>query len=286
MNFVKHLVFLVIVVSATAGTVAAQDSPKQSQAVGQVASQNTGQSSIHSSDAQTIKGSEDLELQRKLAKFTKWLVIVGAFQFVALIVQAIAFWYTLGAIRTQANLMGVHAGHLNNLATAAKNNAEAASLNAESVMNSERAWLVMQPDTFKLEPSRKFDWVIKNVGKTTARIVETNMRCRKCTSLEKILADPPEYKDPICAHGIPIAPGDSAQFWSYIEAQPRDSDGMTAQDVAEIQSGKAELVAYGFVKYLDSFGEEHESRFCYYYALFWSAFRMNFHAPASYHECD
>ena len=37
--------------------------------------------------------NEDVEIQRKLAKFTKYLVWVGALQFVALILQAIFFLY-------------------------------------------------------------------------------------------------------------------------------------------------------------------------------------------------
>lgn len=56
------------------------------------------------SDSQPAKGGEDIEIQRKLARYTKWLVIVGAIQFVVLIAQAAVFWFTLHAINRQTLL--------------------------------------------------------------------------------------------------------------------------------------------------------------------------------------
>jgi len=51
------------------------------------------------------KPAEDAELQRKLVRFTFWLVIVGGLQVLALIVQAFVFWRTLRAINGQLELM-------------------------------------------------------------------------------------------------------------------------------------------------------------------------------------
>jgi hypothetical protein len=48
---------------------------------------------------QSNQSAEDAEIQRKLAKYTWWLVIVGAVQFAALIAQAIVFWFTLRQMR-------------------------------------------------------------------------------------------------------------------------------------------------------------------------------------------
>jgi hypothetical protein len=68
--------------------------------------------------------------------FSIFLVVVGALQVWVLI--------------RQANIMGKHAKHLENLAMAAGNNAKAALLNAQAVANAERPWLIVdigQDDT-------------------------------------------------------------------------------------------------------------------------------------------
>src|SRR5258708_11372186 len=52
---------------------------------------------------------DDLEIQRRLVQFTKYLVVVGFLQFFALIVQAIVFGFTLRVINRQAMYMEEHA---------------------------------------------------------------------------------------------------------------------------------------------------------------------------------
>src|ERR1700674_386206 len=68
--------------------------------------------------------NKEIEIQRQLAKFTKYLVWVGVFQFAALIGQAIVFF-------RQAGIMKQHKVSLEQLARAAADNADAASKNAE-----------------------------------------------------------------------------------------------------------------------------------------------------------
>jgi len=63
--------------------------------------------------------SEDIEIQKKLAKYTEYLFWAG-------ILQAVVLFGTLIAIFWQARLMREHAGHLHELAGAAKENANAA----------------------------------------------------------------------------------------------------------------------------------------------------------------
>jgi hypothetical protein len=79
---------------------------------------------------------EDIDIQGKLAKFTKYLVVVGALQLLTLIGQAVVFYLTLNQIDRQANLMGLHAGHLSDL-VAANNNAIAAKTSADALINSD-----------------------------------------------------------------------------------------------------------------------------------------------------
>lgn len=67
------------------------------------------------------QSNEDIEIQRKLATFTKYLVWVGVLQFLALA-------GTLIIVGQQAKLMGTHATHLESVAKAASSNAQAAIL--------------------------------------------------------------------------------------------------------------------------------------------------------------
>src|SRR5437588_150355 len=59
----------------------------------------------HEKKADTEQLKEDIELQRKLVRATDWLVGVGVLQAVILVVQAVAFFWTLRTIKRQADLM-------------------------------------------------------------------------------------------------------------------------------------------------------------------------------------
>jgi hypothetical protein len=67
----------------------------------------------------TIQSEEDVDVQRKLANFTGYLVWVGGLQVLILFVQAVLF-------RRQTKIMGQHKVSLEQLATAAADNAIAA----------------------------------------------------------------------------------------------------------------------------------------------------------------
>jgi hypothetical protein len=69
------------------------------------------------------EANEDRKMQRQLTAYTGALVIVG-------LLQAIVMGLTLWMIRVQADIMRVHAAHLEGLEIAAENNAKAASDNA------------------------------------------------------------------------------------------------------------------------------------------------------------
>jgi hypothetical protein len=119
MNSIRDVAFLVILVAATVGIAAAQDMPKQRIAEEQgspstkqppntqqyqgaskdLTSPMAGQPSPKMSDDEAAKNSEDIEIQRKIVKLTKWLAIFGGLQFLALIVQAVVFYITFRAVR-------------------------------------------------------------------------------------------------------------------------------------------------------------------------------------------
>ena len=153
----------------------------------------------------------------------------------------------------------------------------------DALINAERAWLLIHSN-FKPISANKFDWNITNSGRTTATIDETNVRCLTMRTMQE-LPDTPEYHDPINVRKAPIAPGQTLWFWSYFETQGDNPTGFSEEDSAAVDAGRVELVFYGYVKYTDSFGKPHESRFCYYYVPWCGEFRINLRAPAEFHRC-
>ena len=147
----------------------------------------------------------------------------------------------------------------------------------------ERAWLIVRPETFVLQPGNRLDWIIINTGRTTAKISKAQVRCKKYSGLDTLLNDPPDYGEPMNLKDVPIAPNIPVRIWSYIEGD--SGIRLTAEDIVDIQQRGHDLVAFCFVQYIDSFGHFHESRFCYYYAVPFSEFRINLRAPVEYHRC-
>jgi hypothetical protein len=86
-----------------------------------------GQRAESSTDkAKTERSSDDIEIQRQLAKYTKNLVWVGIGQAVVLALTLIVIW-------RQATLMKAHAEHLKSLAAAAGSSTAAASGQLEAM---------------------------------------------------------------------------------------------------------------------------------------------------------
>jgi hypothetical protein len=70
-----------------------------------------------------------------------------------------------------------------------------------------------------------------------------------------------------------------------------EGDALSAEEFESLKGwGKITLISYGYVKYLDAFGEEHTTRFC---QEFWfdkeskkGHFMPRIEVPASYTDCD
>lgn len=95
-----------------------------------VANRNQQIDSAHDT-SQAAQSGADIETQRQLAEFTKYLVWVGG-------IQAFILAGTLLLIWRQANLLQTHAGHLKCLANAAAANAVAAKKSAEVLLEGQR----------------------------------------------------------------------------------------------------------------------------------------------------
>jgi hypothetical protein len=130
------------------------------------------------------------------------------------------------------------------------------------------------------------DWKIFNRGRSVATVVEVGLTCKKVVGVEKLLPDTPEYNTRVDFHSVPIAPNEALDAWCYIGTDHGESTGLSQGDVVDILTKGHDLVAFGFVKYLEPSGTLHEGRFCYYFAKTWGEFRINLVAPAQYHKCD
>ncbi|MFC5862775.1 hypothetical protein ACFPT7_10775 [Acidicapsa dinghuensis] len=148
---------------------------------------------------------------------------------------------------------------------AAAEAASAAQLHAESLAATERAWLLIGPARGEQDWSREgaFHWVIRNVGKTPARLMETQARCQVMTAGAEI-PERPFYGDAVFLHDRMLAPGDEIRLSTYWGVE-------TERGYEPVENAAAmprfALLAYGSVTYLDVFDREHESRFCEEYVF-------------------
>jgi len=277
MIIARHSVLLVILLTAMVGSVAAQGAPKRD-----VTEQKKGldtketklsdkvlppvgeQPRVRASDTQTAKSSEDIEIQGKLVKFTKWLVIVGALQFLALIVQAFAFWYTLDAVRTQANLMRVHAEHLENLVAAAKANSEAARDSVEMLISKERARIRIEVGRLEIRrpddvfPYPEVSYKVFCYGTTPAFPLDSRATLIITDSQEpanKAFPIPMSFPSVI----NPAAEGIQKSALLFDTLQENASD--------RIRKGELFPHFFGSIKYRDVFDREREYRFRYIWKL-------------------
>lgn len=141
---------------------------------------------------------------------------------------------------------------------------------AEHMMSSERAWVVisslkdevrqiLRPGKFV--SGRNFWWQIQNVGKTPAMIIETQAIC--IIEQEGVINLPvePEFWDgPVAYQERILAPGASMDFFTYFSGTNKT---IFRGEIVSI--GLVSMVAYGYVRYRTAFDDTvHESWFCDY----------------------
>lgn len=169
--------------------------------------------------------------------------------------------------------------------------AGAASDNAKALINSERAWILVDLTQCRFEPNPDemgVFWIrpiVKNSGKTIARI-------KYIRAIVKLLADgeslPPEPQYPL-GQGADI-PGITAMLPPNEPIKPIKL-AITSEELSLVHRFERFLYVHGFVVYLDFSGQERRSNFCYYYAEQRelspdpSAFYLHLIAPPPYNEC-
>jgi len=173
------------------------------------------------------------------------LVVVGLGGTVA------ALW-TLRLVRRQAN--------------DTKTAAEAALLNAQALINSERAWIFCQ---WKRFGTMEFALSIKNFGRTPACIIDVVQKEEFVDLLpladSHTLPQVPDYGPETRLSVIRVLPPN--EVWSSPEWHT-SSSFLPEQMLEEIRTSRKRHFIYGVVRYRDLLqsSEIHETRFCYFYS--------------------
>lgn len=182
--------------------------------------------------------------------------------------------------------------------TETRDAAKGALLNAQAVIDAERAWVIIRSSmnwgyipfvSFPL----KYWWEIENVSNTPAQILETQCRYELIRH-ERLytLPEVPVYPEPIDFAGRLLPPKGKEDFTTFCNDEVGQiiKDPPDQTEINSIKNGLCFLRAYGYVRYRDGFGNERESRFCDYYV--WpqderrgSGFRPLIGIPSAYNEC-
>jgi hypothetical protein len=192
------------------------------------------------------QSGEDIEVQRQLAKFTKYLVWVG-------LLQAAVLAGTLALIWRQANLMGEHAGHLENLAVAARANAQAA-------VASQRPWILVDVEVSKDDPDKFLVYGI-NKGQTPAEVFDGQSSCKPHNPANFV--PPDDIRDP---------------FYSPRQGLTVNGDRFRVHTISRkwmeetlAKSPHQTMFVYGKISYWDTFTDrtkpesEHLTQWCFAY---------------------
>jgi hypothetical protein len=111
----------------------------------------------------------------------------------------------------------------------------------------------------KVVAGRDFWWQIRNVGKTPARIVETQAICTiEQEGVMSLPAEPEVWDGPVLYRDRILAPGASMDFFTYFSGTNKK---IFREEI--VSFGLVSMVAYGYVRYRTAFDDTvHESRFC------------------------
>jgi len=219
----------------------ARDTPNQT-----IAIYNQPSPTEHSDDDRQNKDAIDVE--RKLAKFTLYLVIVGFLQVAVLVVQAVLFWQ-------QKNIMDQHKVSFEKLANAASDNAVDAKDSAEfarrTTKSSERSDILVESfsiATGNVKWTQNGDGKLivrfRNFGRTRA----TEVRLRVELVIPELNLVRGKYELPIMVLG---------REQEQAIATDTFHDCLTFQVFAEVIKGQRELRFTAFASYEDVFGDSH-----------------------------
>jgi hypothetical protein len=205
------------------------------------------------------------------------------------VVTVLAVWAAFG---TLADLRE-QTGAARTSADAAKKSADAAFLNAQAVINAERAWIIgiAAEETGNVQlfgpPAHvpKCEVGIKNSGRTPGKIITICYKFEKISSFSDLAPEPYFGIDSIKGLGSQIVVSGDTPLWITIEIE--GGKPLAAHERHAVRDKKLYLVCWGEINYEDVITKEpHMTRFCYFYTHGQpsrkDAFQTAFDAPASY----
>ena len=182
---------------------------------------------------------QEIEIQRQLARFTGWLVLVGFLQFSILGVQARLFFQ-------QKTIMGQHKTSLEDLAKAAN---ESAVVNKTTLVATFRPKVIVRSITLKPD---KITYIITNQGGTKAHIMSSNITVTDIDSVGGWLPATPPYSETDNVLGkIALEPGDFNDGEIALETGIRERIRVES---ARARSGVADpgsVYCLGYIQYMD-----------------------------------
>jgi len=149
------------------------------------------------------------------------------------------------------------------VATAAKENADAAFMSAQAVMNAERCWLF--PEVVKYS-DECFGLQFINGGRTPAQIIVISIFPRLRPTAEELPLPPTYGMEGLSFEQVrALIPG---KKWAIPDWKIKMSTDLSTEEMAALRGMSKRYVVYGIAKYVDVFRpkEIHESRFCYFYS--------------------
>ena len=201
----------------------------------------------HNSNKSNTKSSPDY-----VAIFTGLLVLVGLMQLIVFSLQARRLRQSIGETRKTTR--------------ATQDAADAAMISAESLKTAERAYLFVDSmkwqnwkSNFTLSTFNDFKTVVSidiiNAGRTPAILIDVTASVN-IKGIDYPTKEDVRRKTRIdFPSGIIIKSGEFEQVTS--------SGTISPSEITEDDFKKSTIICYGFIRYNDIFGDEHETGFCY-----------------------
>jgi hypothetical protein len=205
--------------------------------------------------AQTVKEINDT----LLVIFTGLLAIVGLLQ-----------WRVLTKHETW---MKRNVRVVIEVAKAARKNADAAKVSADaakdsfqSVIDSERAWVVADAPRVQTDiasgQSVRVLCTVRNRGKTMARVIAKGENYSIEATPDNLAASPDYGKPADWPDGVVLSPASESVLTRTLQVA-------NSETWQRVSNGSMVLFVFGFVKYLDVFNREHESRYIFRFETTW-----------------
>ena len=224
--------------------------------------------------------AESTRTQREQEKTNRRTVILTAVIALAALLQFGGLVGQIRVYRKQAKIMSDALAVAVQQASTAEQAAAAAQKNADALMNGDRAWISVLPANWvpELRPvweqgdspekmenpfHHAFPAIIKNVGKTPARIEKVYIHYILTQYPPKSLSEQPVYINLLEEPSFVLVPNEETPVITYLG---HNGGVLTRGEIIAIQNRQAAfLYAYGMVQYKDVYDRPQETRFGYVY---------------------